>query len=159
MIRVGQGFDFHAWGSEPANFITLGGIRIPYHRSINAHSDGDLVLHALCDALLGAIGLGDIGEHFPDSDASYKGASSTVFLTRVLGLLREQAWRIGNIDITLVAESPKLSPYRPVMRTHIADLLGVEESQLNVKATTMESRGCIGREEGIAAMVVVLIEN
>ena len=125
-IRVGQGFDVHAWG-QTASFITLGGVRIPYHRAIKSHSDGDLVLHALCDALLGAAGLGDIGEHFPDHDMQYKDAASTVFLASVLALLRHHYWAIANIDITIMTESPRLMHYKVAMRANLADLLGIEQ--------------------------------
>ena len=155
-MRIGQGFDFHAWG-KPAEFVTLGGISIPCEWSIKAHSDGDVVLHALCDALLGAAGLGDIGEHFPDTNADYKHLSSTIFVAGVLDLLSQQHWQVGNVDITIITEFPRLLHHRPAMRGSIADLLALEQNQVNIKATTMESLGCIGRGEGIAAMAVVLL--
>ena len=157
-IRIGQGFDVHAWGHS-ASFVILGGVRIPHHRTVKSHSDGDVILHALCDALLGAAGLGDIGEHFPDHDPQYKNAASSTFVRNSLHMLQQRHWAITNVDISVLAESPKLTAYKPVIRTHIADLLEIQEQQVNIKATTMESLGTIGREEGIAAMAVVLLTN
>jgi 2-C-methyl-D-erythritol 2,4-cyclodiphosphate synthase len=156
-MRIGTGFDVHAFGA--GNSIVLGGVRIPHTRGIVAHSDGDVVLHALCDAMLGAAGLGDIGMHFADTDPMWKGADSRRFVEVVLEMLRVRKFRIGNADITLLAQSPKVSPYRLEIRRSIAQMLGVTENQVNIKATTTEHLGFIGRSEGIAAQAVVLLEN
>jgi 2-C-methyl-D-erythritol 2,4-cyclodiphosphate synthase len=156
-MRIGTGFDVHAFGA--GNSIVLGGVRIPHTRGIVAHSDGDVVLHALCDAMLGAAGLGDIGMHFADTDPMWKGADSRRFVEVVLEMLRVRKFRIGNADITLLAQSPKVSPYRLEIRRSIAQMLGVTENQVNIKATTTEHLGFIGRSEGLAAQAVVLLES
>ena len=154
-MRIGQGFDVHAFGE--GDFITLGGVKIPYHRGLQAHSDGDVVLHALCDALLGAIAEGDIGLHFPDSDPQWNGADSRVFLRHAVGMVHEKGYGVANVDLTLVAQTPRIRPYVDDMRGHIARDLQIEESQVNVKATTTEGLGFSGRSEGIAAFAVVLL--
>ena len=155
-MRIGSGFDVHAFG--PGDSIVLGGVRIPHTRGVIAHSDGDVVLHALCDAMLGAAGLGDIGMHFPDTDPVWKGAESRRFVAAVLEMLGVRKLKVGNADITLLAQSPKVSPYRLEIRRSIAQMLGVTENQVNIKATTTEHLGFIGRNEGIAAQAVVLLE-
>jgi 2-C-methyl-D-erythritol 2,4-cyclodiphosphate synthase len=155
-MRIGTGFDVHAFG--PGNSIVLAGVRVAHSRGVAAHSDGDVVLHALCDAMLGAAGLGDIGMHFPDSDPLWKGADSRRFVSTVLEMLRVRAWAIANADITVLAQAPKLAPHRLEMRRSLAQMLGVSENQVNIKATTTEHLGFVGREEGIAAQAVVLLE-
>jgi 2-C-methyl-D-erythritol 2,4-cyclodiphosphate synthase len=154
-MRIGSGIDVHAFG--PGDFVMLGGVRIPHSRGLVAHSDGDVVLHALCDALLGAAGLGDIGQHFKDTDPQWKGADSKRFVRGVREMLRARRLRVGNADVTVLAEAPKLAPFRADMRRQIAELLEVAEAQVNVKATTTERLGFLGRAEGIAAQVVVLL--
>jgi 2-C-methyl-D-erythritol 2,4-cyclodiphosphate synthase len=154
-MRIGHGFDVHALGE--GDFVTLGGVRIPYNRGLIAHSDGDVLLHALCDALLGAAGLGDIGRHFPDSSAEFKGIDSRILLRRVAALLYERHFTVSNVDTTLIAQAPRLAPHIPTMRQHIATDLGIAPEQVNVKATTTERLGYIGRGEGIAAHAVVLL--
>lgn len=154
-MRIGHGFDVHAFGV--GDFITLGGVRIPHHHGLIAHSDGDVLLHALCDALLGAASLGDIGQHFPDTDAAFKGIDSRVLLRRVLALLREQRLVVGNIDATIIAQAPRMAPYIPAMRANIAADLQVPLTAVNLKATTTERLGYIGREEGIAVHAVTLL--
>jgi 2-C-methyl-D-erythritol 2,4-cyclodiphosphate synthase len=156
-MRIGSGFDVHAFGA--GDFIVLGGVRIAHTRGVVAHSDGDVVLHALCDALLGAAGLGDIGMHFPDTDPLWKGANSRRFVEAVLEMLSVRKFRIGNVDITLLAQAPKLSPHRLDIRRSIAQMLGVTENQVNIKATTTEQLGFVGRNEGLAAQAVVLLET
>lgn len=156
-MRIGSGYDVHAFG--PGNCVMLGGIRIPHTRGVLAHSDGDVVLHALCDALLGAAGLGDIGMHFPDTDPVWKGAESRRFVAAVLEMLSVRKLKVGNVDITLLAQSPKLSPYRLDIRRSLAQMLDVTENQVNIKATTTENLGFIGRDEGLAAQAVVLLES
>jgi len=155
-MRIGSGFDVHAFG--PGDSIVLGGVRIPHTRGVIAHSDGDVVLHALCDALLGAAGLGDIGMHFPDTDPLWKGADSRRFVAAVLEMLNVRRLKIANADITLLAQSPKVSPYRLEIRRSLAQMLGLTENQVNIKATTTEHLGFIGRNEGLAAQAVVLLE-
>ena len=155
-MRIGSGFDVHAFG--PGDSIVLGGVRIPHTRGVVAHSDGDVVLHALCDALLGAAGLGDIGMHFPDTDPVWKGADSRRFVAAVLEMLGVRKLKICNADITLLAQSPKVSPYRLEIRRSLAQMLGVTENQVNIKATTTEHLGFIGRNEGLAAQAIVLLE-
>jgi 2-C-methyl-D-erythritol 2,4-cyclodiphosphate synthase len=156
-MRIGSGFDVHAFGAGDS--IVLGGVRIAHTRGVVAHSDGDVVLHALCDAMLGAAGLGDIGMHFPDTDPLWKGANSRRFVEAVLEMLQVRKLRIGNVDITLLAQAPKLSPHRLDIRRSIAQMLGVTENQVNIKATTTEQLGFIGRSEGIAAQAVVLLTS
>jgi 2-C-methyl-D-erythritol 2,4-cyclodiphosphate synthase len=154
-MRIGTGFDVHAFGR--GDFIMLGGVRIVHTKGVVAHSDGDVVLHALCDALLGAAGLGDIGEHFVSGDPHWKGADSTRFVRLVMAMLQERQLRVGNVDITVLAEEPKLAPYRGTMRQQLATLLEVSPQQVNLKATTTERLGFLGRAEGIAAQAAVLL--
>jgi 2-C-methyl-D-erythritol 2,4-cyclodiphosphate synthase len=154
-MRIGHGYDVHRF-TEGA-FITLGGVQIPHKFGLLAHSDGDVLLHALADALLGAAALGDIGRHFPDTDPSYKGADSRVLLRHVLGLIAAKGWRVGNVDATIVAQAPKMAPHIERMRELIAADLQVEPDQVNVKATTTEKLGFTGREEGIAVHAVALL--
>jgi len=154
-IRVGSGFDVHAFGA--GDHVMLGGVRVAYSQGVVAHSDGDVILHALCDALLGAAGLGDIGQHFPDSDPTWRGAASGSLLQQVLDLLRPHGWQIVNVDITLIAEAPKLAPHRAAVRASVAMLLRLDEDAVNIKATTTERLGFPGRSEGLAAQATVLI--
>ncbi len=154
-MRVGCGYDVHAFG--PGDHVVLGGVRIPHERGVVAHSDGDVALHALCDALLGAMALGDIGEHFPDSDPRWKGADSRRFLRQCTALLREHGWRFVNADLTIIAQAPRIGPHRTLMRQNIADDLGVRIDRINVKATTPEGLGALGRVEGLACQAVVLL--
>lgn len=154
-IRVGHGFDVHAFAE--GRRLIIGGVDIPHERGLLGHSDADVLLHAICDALLGAAGLGDIGRHFPDSDPRYKGIDSRKLLRHVASLLGELGWRTGNVDATLIAQAPKMASHIPAMRAHIAADLGVAEDAVNVKATTTERLGFTGREEGIAAEAVCLI--
>ncbi len=156
-MRIGQGFDAHAFKEEGR--LVLGGVEIPHDKGMEAHSDGDVVLHALCDALLGAAGLGDIGKHFPDNDPQYKGIDSRVLLRNVMQQLKQQGYQVGNADLTIVAQAPRLAPYIDTMQERIANDLGVAENQVNVKATTTEKMGFTGRKEGIAAFAVVLIDK
>ena len=154
-FRIGQGYDVHrfAEGRE----LWLGGVQIPFERGLLGHSDADVLLHAICDALLGALALRDIGYHFPDTDPKYKGADSKVLLREVLRLVRERGYEVGNVDATVIAERPKINPHIPSMVTIIADILEVEEECISLKATTNEKMGFAGREEGIAAMAVALL--
>lgn len=154
-IKIGQGFDAHAF--KEGGRLMLGGVEIPHTHSLAAHSDGDVVLHALCDALLGAAGLGDIGQHFPDTDPTYKGIDSRKLLTHVMQMLRARGLQVGNADLTLIAQAPKLAPYRDAMRAAIAQDLRVSVDAVNIKATTTEQMGFTGRKEGIAALAVVLL--
>ena len=154
-IRIGHGFDVHAFGD--GDHVMLGGVRVPHVRGIVAHSDGDVVLHALCDAMLGALALGDIGIHFPPSDARWKGADSRTFVRHCDGLIRARGWRIGNCDITVICERPKVGPHAQAMREAIASDLGIELDAVSVKATTTEALGFTGRGEGIAAQAVCLL--
>ena len=154
-LRVGHGFDAHR--IEPGEGVTLGGVRIACPWRVIAHSDGDVLIHALCDALLGAVGGGDIGKLFPDTDPKFKGIDSRELLAEVMRRLTAQGWRVGNADLTLVAQVPKVAPHADAMRTQLAGLLGVGPGDVNLKATTNEGMGHIGRREGIAAHAVVLI--
>jgi 2-C-methyl-D-erythritol 2,4-cyclodiphosphate synthase len=156
-MRIGSGFDVHAFG--PGDSVILGGVRVPHSRGVVAHSDGDVVLHALCDAMLGAAGLGDIGMHFPDSDPMWKGANSRRFVEAVLGMLAVRQLKLVNVDITLLAQAPRVSAHRIEIRRSLAQMLSVTENQVNIKATTTEHLGFIGREEGLAAQAVVLLES
>lgn len=157
MIRIGHGYDVHRFGE--GDRIVLAGVTIPHSRGLIAHSDGDVALHALCDALLGALALGDIGQHFPDTDEAFAGADSGVLLQHCYGLITDRGFRLGNADITIAAQRPKLKPHIPAMRRRIAELIGVGLSQVSVKATTTEKLGFVGREEGIAVDAVVLLES
>ncbi|MBK6728513.1 MAG: 2-C-methyl-D-erythritol 2,4-cyclodiphosphate synthase [Xanthomonadales bacterium] len=155
--RIGHGYDVHAF--RDGDHVMLGGVRIAHERGIDAHSDGDVVLHALCDALLGALALGDIGQHFPPSDARWKDCDSRVFVRHCATLLAERGWHVSNSDITVLAEAPKIGPHREAMRAAIAQELGIEIERISVKATTTEKLGYIGRREGLAAEAVVLIDR
>ena len=154
-MRIGHGYDVHAFG--PGDQVTIGGVSIPHHQGLIAHSDGDLLIHALCDARLGAAALGDIGRHFPDSDPAYRNADSRRLLRHVVGLVAERGWALGNADITLVAQAPRMAPYLTGMIAALSADLGCEPGQLNIKATTTERLGFEGREEGIACHAVVLL--
>lgn len=155
-MRIGHGYDVHRFGAGEA--IVLGGVRIPHHRGLEAHSDGDVLIHAICDALLGAIGQGDIGRHFPDTDPANAGIDSRLLLRRVMGLVHAAGWELANLDATLVAQAPRMAPHIDSMRANLAADLAAEVSRVNVKATTTEKLGFTGREEGIAAHAVVLLQ-
>jgi 2-C-methyl-D-erythritol 2,4-cyclodiphosphate synthase len=154
-MRIGHGYDVHAF--EPGDHVTLGGVHIPHTHGLRAHSDGDVVLHALCDALLGALGLGDIGQHFPDSDPRWKSADSRSFLRHCVRLVHERGYRLVNADVTVLAEAPRLGAHRAAMRSNIASDLETTAERVNVKATTSEGLGAIGRGEGLACHAVVLL--
>jgi 2-C-methyl-D-erythritol 2,4-cyclodiphosphate synthase len=154
-LKVGSGFDVHAFG--PGEAVMLGGVRIAHSRGVVAHSDGDVVLHALCDALLGAAGLGDIGQHFRNDDPQWRSADSSQFVSAAMQMLRARQLRVGNADITVLGEQPKVGPHREAMRQRIAELLQVSASLVNVKATTTEKLGFLGRSEGLAAQAIVLL--
>lgn len=154
-VRIGHGFDVHAFGD--GDHLMLGGVRVPHARGVLAHSDGDVALHALCDAMLGALALGDIGKHFPPSDDRWKGADSRAFVRHCDALLRERGWRVGNCDITVVCERPKVGPHAQAMREAIAADLDIAIDAVSVKATTTETLGFTGRGEGIAAHAVCLL--
>lgn len=156
-LRIGQGYDVHVF--EPGDTVTLGGVRIPHDRGVRAHSDGDVLLHALCDALLGAAALGDIGMHFPDTDPRWRGADSRALLRHVRELLEARAFTIVNVDATVLAEAPRLGQHRETMRTNIAADLGLAIESVSVKATTSERLGFIGRGEGLACHAIALIEQ
>lgn len=157
-FRIGQGFDVHAFGDPTRSAkIVLGGVRIAYDRPLIAHSDGDVLLHALCDALLGALGLGDIGQHFPDTDPAFQDADSRQLLRQVYDKVRQQGYRWNNGDMTIVAQKPKMAPHRVAMQETIAGELSVPVNSVNVKATTTERLGFTGREEGIACYATVLL--
>lgn len=155
MIRVGQGFDLHRL--VPGRRLILGGITIPFDKGLLGHSDADVLYHAICDALLGAAGLGDIGQHFPDSDALYKDISSTILVENTYRMIVEKGFQVGNVDATVLAEAPKIAPYSTDMKKNLANLLGLNCNHVNVKAKTMERLGLIGRGEAIAAQCVVTI--
>jgi 2-C-methyl-D-erythritol 2,4-cyclodiphosphate synthase len=155
-LRVGHGFDVHAFG--PGDHLMIGGCRIPFDRGFRAHSDGDVLLHAISDALLGAAGLGDIGHHFPDTDSAWAGADSRDLLRRVVEMIEQSGWRVGNIDATVIAQAPRLSPWIAPMREAIATVIGLDAGCVNVKATTSERLGFTGRGEGIAAAAVALLQ-
>ena len=160
MIRVGQGFDVHRFATpEEGRPLMLMGCAIPHDRGLAGHSDADVMVHALMDALLGAAGLGDIGHHFPDTDPAYQGADSTILLQRVMGDLTERGWAVMNADVCLIGERPKIGPHRLKMRDRIAPFLYLPPEGLNVKATTTEGLGFAGRGEGLAAQAVVLIQR
>jgi len=154
-IRVGQGFDVHAFAE--GRKLILGNIEVPHTLGLLGHSDADVLLHAICDAILGAASLGDIGRHFPDSDAQYQGADSGLLLQTCMQRAAAKGWRLENLDATVIAQAPKLAAYIPAMNRRIAELLGVDEDRINVKATTTERLGFTGRQEGIAAQAVVLL--
>jgi 2-C-methyl-D-erythritol 2,4-cyclodiphosphate synthase len=154
-VRIGNGFDVHAL--VEGRLLILGGVTIPYARGLAGHSDADVLLHAVSDAILGALALGDIGRHFPDTDPRWKGADSRELLRHVRGLAAGQGWQIGNVDVTVIAQAPKLAPYVPAIRAHLAADLHCDIGQVSVKATTTEHLGFTGRGEGIAALATVLM--
>ena len=155
MIRVGTGYDVHAFCE--GDYLTLGGIKIPFDKAFAAHSDGDVLIHALCDALLGALALGDIGQHFPPDDDKWKGCDSSVFLKHILGLIEEQGCQINNIDCTIVCEQPKIQPHIINIRENLAKIMGLDINQISIKATTTEQLGFAGRGEGVAVQAVCLL--
>ena len=157
MMRIGHGYDVHAFGEGDA--VVLGGVRIPCERALLAHSDGDVVLHALCDALLGAAGLGDIGRHFPDTDPAFSDADSQALLRAVIEQLNKAGWMVVNVDLTVIAQTPRLSEHIEGMRERIAADLRLAVGSVNVKATTTEKLGFVGREEGIVSHAVVLLTS
>lgn len=158
-IRTGHGYDAHrfAEGLLPNKPLMLGGVAIAHDKSLLAHSDGDAVIHALCDALLGAIGRGDIGRHFPDTDAEFSNIDSGLLLRRVCEFLREGEWLVGNVDITILAQAPRMAPHIDAMCQRLASLMNINAQQVNVKASTTEGMGFVGRKEGIETYAVVLI--
>ena len=156
-MRIGHGFDVHAF--DEGDFITLGGMKIPHSHGLKAHSDGDVALHALADAMLGAAALGDIGQHFPDTDEQWKGADSRMLLRHVVSLVADKGYRVGNVDVTIIAQAPKMAPHIADMRAVIAADLQVRIDDVNVKATTTEKLGYVGRKEGIAVHAVALLLN
>ncbi len=157
MIRVGMGYDVHRF--KDGGDVILGGVKIDYEQGLEAHSDGDVVLHALCDALLGAAALGDIGKHFPDTDPEFKGADSRVLLRHVYRIIQDKGYVLVNADITIIAQAPKMAPYIVAMCVNIAADLNIDVDFINVKATTTEKLGFEGRKEGIAVQAIVLIEK
>ncbi len=156
-MRIGHGFDVHKFGGEGP--LVIAGVRIPFEQGFIAHSDGDVAIHALCDAILGALCLGDIGNHFPDTDNAYENISSRILLRHVVGLMTERQFKLGNADITIVAQAPKIAPHLLDMRSCLAHDLLADIEQVNVKATTTEKLGYAGRKEGIAVHAVVLLEK
>ncbi|MDO8908798.1 MAG: 2-C-methyl-D-erythritol 2,4-cyclodiphosphate synthase [Pseudohongiella sp.] len=157
-MRIGHGYDAHRF-CEPSDNrpLVLGGVHIPHDRGLLAHSDGDALIHALCDAILGALALGDIGRHFPDTDAAYKNADSAILLERVVSLMTDRGWSIANADMTILAQAPKMAPHILAMRTRLAQLLTVDVDAVNVKASTTEGMGFVGRGEGLETYAVVLL--
>ena len=156
-FRIGQGFDVHAL--VPGRALVIGGVTIPHERGLDGHSDADVLLHAITDALLGAAGLGDIGRHFPDTDPQWRGADSVLLLRTVAGLVRDAGYQVVNLDATIIAQAPKMAPHIPAMNAAIAAAIGIEVSAVNVKAKTTERLGFAGRGEGIAAEAIALIER
>jgi 2-C-methyl-D-erythritol 2,4-cyclodiphosphate synthase len=156
-MRIGQGFDVHAFGAGDG--VMLGGVRVPHHHGVVAHSDGDVVIHALCDAIFGALALGDIGTHFPPSDERWRGADSRQFLRHAAMLMAQHGYSLGNADVTVIAEAPKVGPHAQAMRENLAADLGCEVGRIGIKATTTEKLGFCGRGEGIAAQACVLLER
>lgn len=156
-MRIGTGFDVHAFGD--GDHVVLGGVRVPHRRGVVAHSDGDVVIHALCDAIFGALALGDIGQHFPPTDECWRGADSRQFLRHAATLMAQHGYRLGNADVTVIGEAPKVVPHALAMRANLAADLGSEISRISVKATTTEKLGFCGRGEGIAAQACVLLER
>lgn len=154
-MRIGQGYDAHKF--KKGGRLVLGGVEVPYEKGMEAHSDGDVVIHALCDALLGAMALGDIGKHFPDTDDSYKGIDSRLLLKEVMNKVRQGGMKLGNADITIIAQEPKLAPHVQAMRKILADDMSTAINNVSVKATTTEKMGFTGRAEGIAVTAVVLL--
>ena len=153
--RVGVGYDVHRFAENRK--LILGGVEIPFELGLEGHSDADVVIHAVCDALLGAVGKGDIGEHFPNTDPQYRGAASSALLKRVNEIVQEAGFQIGNVDCTIIAEAPNLKAYKPKMRFHIAFKLAIDEERVNIKATTPEGLGALGRKEGIAVYATALV--
>lgn len=156
-MRVGSGIDVHAFG--PGTYVMLGGVRIAHTHGVVAHSDGDVVLHALVDALLGACGLGDIGQHFPDSDPQWRGMDSGRFVAATLALMGQRGYAAVNADLTIVAQAPQIAPWREAIRRRVAQLLDLPETAVNIKATTPEHLGALGRGEGLMAMATVLVQE
>lgn len=156
-LRIGHGYDVHRFG--PGDHVTLAGVRIPHGAGLVAHSDGDVLIHALCDALFGAAALGDIGRHFPDSNPEYGNADSRLFLRRAMALLQAHRWELVNADLTLIAEAPRIAPHHNVMLTNLSSDLGAALDRINIKGTTTEGLGFEGRREGIACHAVVLIHR
>ena len=154
-MRIGHGYDVH--GFEPGDHLMLGGVKIPHGQQFRAHSDGDVLIHAVCDALLGALALGDIGRHFPDSDAQYANADSRDLLRQVMSLLADRQYRPSNLDVTIIAQAPKMAGHIDSMRANLAADMGIDIGRINIKATTTEKLGFAGREEGIATHAVVLL--
>lgn len=157
MIRVGQGYDVHQL--VEGRPLVLGGVTVDHNKGLAGHSDADVMVHSLCDALLGAAGKGDIGQHFPDTDSSYKNIDSRILLRKVMSLLQADDWQLVNADLTIIAQAPKLAPHIPQMRSLLSNDMNIDETQLNIKATTTEELGYCGREEGIAALAIVLLER
>lgn len=157
MLRIGQGYDAHQFNN--GDHIVIAGVRIPFHKGMAAHSDGDVALHALCDALLGAAALGDIGKHFPDTDAQYQGIDSRILLRQVYARLTELGYRVVNLDLTIIAQAPKMAPHIQTMREIIASDLGMAIDCVNVKATTTEGMGFEGRGEGISSLAIALLQG
>jgi 2-C-methyl-D-erythritol 2,4-cyclodiphosphate synthase len=157
MTRIGQGYDVHAFGD--GDHVVIGGVRIGHSRGLIAHSDGDVAIHALCDAILGALALGDIGKYFSPSDERWRGADSRLFVRHCSALMRERHFTLGNADVTIVCESPKVAPHADAMRANLAADIGCESDRISIKATTTEKLGFTGRGEGIAAFAVVLLES
>ena len=155
MMRIGQGFDVHAFGD--GDHVMLGGVRVPHSRGVVAHSDGDVVIHALCDAIFGALALGDIGRHFPPSQERWRGAESRLFLRHAYTLMRERGYAIGNVDVTVICEAPKVGPHAQAMRELLAEDLHCEVDRVSIKATTTEKLGFTGRGEGIAAQAAATV--
>ena len=155
-MRIGHGYDVHRFG--PGDSLVLGGVSIPHNRGLEAHSDGDVLIHAICDALLGATGQGDIGRHFPDTDVANSGIDSRILLCRVMNLVNQAGWVLGNLDATLTAQAPRMAPHINQMVENLASDLSATTAQVNIKATTTEKLGFTGREEGIAAHAVVLLQ-
>jgi 2-C-methyl-D-erythritol 2,4-cyclodiphosphate synthase len=157
MMRIGSGFDVHAFGA--GDHVMLGGIRIAHSQGLLAHSDGDVLIHAICDALLGALALGDIGVHFPPSDPRWKDADSTVLLSQCMAMIRDRGFELGNLDATVICEFPKVNPHASAMRARLAEAMQSDIGHISVKATTTEKLGFTGRGEGIAAQAIVLLET
>jgi len=159
-LRIGHGYDAHRFAEPSDNRpLMLGGVEVPHDRGLLAHSDGDALIHALCDALLGAAALGDIGRHFPDTDQAYKNADSAVLLQRVLALIKNLGWSVVNADLTILAQAPKMAPHITAMRSRLAQLLEIDVDAVNVKASTTEGMGFVGRKEGLETHAVVLLSR
>jgi 2-C-methyl-D-erythritol 2,4-cyclodiphosphate synthase len=156
-MRIGLGYDVHRF--ETGRELWLGGVLVPHHKGLAGHSDADVLIHAICDALLGAAAMGDIGRHFPDNNASFKGIDSKILLAKTIQLLKQAGYQVINIDSTLAMQQPRISPYIEVMRETLAAVIGIDAAQISIKATTTEKLGFEGREEGISAYAIVMIEN